>query len=399
MPRLYSYILTLLMTATGLILTTLAVALWLTQSLRFLELAVNGGAGLAEFLALVLFTLPNFLTVLLPIAAGVGIVFVYNKLLNDSELVVMRAVGISQWTLAQPALFLSIGIMLALMALHTYAQPSAKWQFTLQQEQLAAQFSDVLIRPGVFNSLGGNMTLYVREREERGVLHGIVFQDTRDPAKPVVIMAERGQLREGPQGPQVIVFNGVRQEETDQPGRLQQLSFDRYTIDLALFTKNAEQPIPEIGERTLWQLLFPAEPTDAETMRRYRAEAHSQLSQPLYGLAIPLSLLAILLTGEFNRRGQSKRVSFAFLMLIILEAATLGLSDAANRGWWGVTLMYAVPLTATAVSLLVLTGSLTRLLHRKPPPARGSDGDTGHTSGSTASSLGPRPTYAPQREG
>jgi len=84
MPRLYAYILNQLLTATGLILSTLAIALWLTQSLRFLELAVNGGAGLSEFMTLVLFTLPKFLTVLLPIAAGIGVIFVYNKLLNDS---------------------------------------------------------------------------------------------------------------------------------------------------------------------------------------------------------------------------------------------------------------------------------------------------------------------------
>ncbi|MEM6903290.1 MAG: LptF/LptG family permease, partial [Pseudomonadota bacterium] len=126
MPKLYGYILGQLLVATGLILTTLAVALWLTQSLRFLELAVNGGAGLTEFLALVLFTLPRFLTVLLPIAAGIGIVFVYNKLLNDSELVVMRAVGVSQWNLAQPGLLLSLLVLMVLLALHTYAQPSAK---------------------------------------------------------------------------------------------------------------------------------------------------------------------------------------------------------------------------------------------------------------------------------
>ena len=391
MPRLYSYILGQLMIASGLILTTLAVALWLTQSLRFLELAVNGGAGLTEFLALVLFTMPRFLTVLLPIAAGIGILFVYNKLLNDSELVVMRAVGISPWTLAQPALFLAFGITLILMALHTYAQPSAKWQFTQQQEQLAAQFSDILIRPGVFNTLGGDMTLYVRLREERGELQGIVFQDSRNPAAPVVIMAERGVLREGPQGPQVIVYNGVRQQATDVPGQLQQLSFDRYTIDLALFGPDDPQTTPDVGERTIWQLLFPSEPTDQDTLSRYRAEAHSQLSQPLYGLAIPLAMLAIMLTGEFNRRGQARRVSVAILALIVLEAGALGLSDAGMRGLGWVVAMYGVPMIATLLALLVLSGFSARFVTRKPPPPF--DETEPPDDHPRRPRLGPRPVY------
>lgn len=375
MPKLYWYILGQLLVATGLILTTLAVALWLTQSLRFLELAVNGGAGLTEFLALVLFTLPRFLTVLLPIAAGIGIVFVYNKLLNDSELVVMRAVGVSQWNLAQPGLFLALLVTLVLLALHTYAQPSAKWQFEQQQEELTAEFSDVLIRPGVFNTLGSDMTLYVRQREDRGELQGIVFEDGRNPDAPIIIMAERGVLREGPQGPQVVVFKGVRQEETAQPGRLQQLSFDRYTIDLSLFSKRAENPVPAFDERTIWQLLFPAEPTDAETMRRYIAEAHTQLSQPLYGLAIPLTLLAILLTGEFNRRGQTRRISVAVVALALLEAAALGLSDAGNRGWYGIIAMYGIPATATVMALLTLAGVHRKIAARRPPPLYSPDLD------------------------
>ncbi|MEO0392806.1 MAG: LptF/LptG family permease [Pseudomonadota bacterium] len=404
MPRLYSYILGQLIIATGLILSTLAIALWLTQSLRFLELAVNGGAGLTEFLALVLFTMPRFLTVLLPIAAGIGILFVYNKLLNDSELVVMRAVGISQWTLAQPALLLAFGITMILMALHTYAQPSAKWQFTQQQEELAAQFSDVLIRPGVFNSLGGDMTLYVRLREDRGELQGIVFQDARNPASPVVIMAERGVLREGPQGPQVIVYNGVRQEPTTVPGQLQQLSFDRYTIDLALFGQTEEEATPDIGERTIWQLWFPQEQVDQATRARYRAEAHSQLSQPLYGLAIPLAMLAIMLTGEFNRRGQARRVTFAIFTLIILEGGALSLSDAGMRGLGWVATMYGVPLISTCLAMLVLSGALNRFLSRRPPPPfdqseppadQGANGGPSGNHGPLRPALGPRPVYGP----
>ncbi|MEM6903764.1 MAG: LptF/LptG family permease, partial [Pseudomonadota bacterium] len=244
----------------------------------------------------------------------------------------------------------------------------AKWQFVQQQEELTAEFSDVLIRPGVFNTLGNDMTLYVRQREERGELQGIVFEDSRNPAAPILILAERGVLREGPQGPQVVVYNGVRQEETAQPGRLQQLSFDRYTIDLSLFSSRSENPVPAVGERTIWQLLFPDEPTDAETMQRYIAEAHAQLSQPLYGLAIPLTLLAILLTGEFNRRGQTRRISGAVVALAVLEAAALGLSDAGNRGWYGVIAMYGIPATATLAALLTLAGLHRYLIAKRPPP-------------------------------
>lgn len=407
MPKLYGYILNQLLTATGLILTTLAAALWLTQSLRFLELAVNGGAGLAEFMTLVLFTLPKFLTVLLPIAAGIGVMFVYNKLLNDSELVVMRAVGVSQWSLAQPAMLMALGAMLVLLALHTYAQPLSKWQFHQQQEQLTAHFSDVLIRPGVFNSLGRDKTLYVRERLDRGEMRGIVFHDGADPTKPVTIMAERGVLREGNEGPQVVVYNGTRQEPTASPGKLQQLSFERYVIDLAVFNKKSGNERPDIGERTLWQLLFPEPDTSDEDRRRYLAEANAQLSLPLYGLAIPIVLLAVLLTGEFSRRGQARRVFGAVCVMVALESGSLGFSDLGLHGWWGLSAMYGFPLLSVLIALMILAGRPAWLFRRPPPPmepdetgdtatsatARTAAGHSGFPGPALVSDVGPRPAY------
>ena len=66
--------------------------------------AVNGGAPLSLFLTLVILTMPGIVAVVLPIILFVAVAFVYNKLTVESELIVLRALGLSQWRLAQPAL-------------------------------------------------------------------------------------------------------------------------------------------------------------------------------------------------------------------------------------------------------------------------------------------------------
>ncbi len=85
----------------------LTALIWLTQSLRFVELVVNRGLSLGVFLDLTGLLIPSFVAVILPITTYVVIQFVYQRLAGDRELTVMRAAGLSPWALARPALMLA----------------------------------------------------------------------------------------------------------------------------------------------------------------------------------------------------------------------------------------------------------------------------------------------------
>ncbi|WP_421995167.1 LptF/LptG family permease [Roseococcus sp.] len=82
----------------------LAALVWLTQSLRFIELVLDRGLSIWVFLELTGLLLPSFFGVILPITAFVVTLFNYVRLSSDRELVVMRAAGLSNWQLAKPAL-------------------------------------------------------------------------------------------------------------------------------------------------------------------------------------------------------------------------------------------------------------------------------------------------------
>ena len=69
----------------------LSAAVWLAQSLRLVDLIVNRGLSIELFLYLALLILPRFLDIVLPIGAFIAVLFVFNRLTSESELVVMRA--------------------------------------------------------------------------------------------------------------------------------------------------------------------------------------------------------------------------------------------------------------------------------------------------------------------
>jgi lipopolysaccharide export system permease protein len=94
--------------ATIFVTLCLSAIIFLTQSLRFLELVIEAGASSTSFWILTLLALPRFFEVLVPIAFMGAVLFVYNRMSIDSELVVIRATGKSPLSLAKPVLILSI---------------------------------------------------------------------------------------------------------------------------------------------------------------------------------------------------------------------------------------------------------------------------------------------------
>ena len=83
------YIFKQILIATVFIVAILAVLVLLTQSLRYLDLVMNAGASGFSFWLITLLSLPSFLEVILPIGLVAAIMFVYHRLVMDSELFVL----------------------------------------------------------------------------------------------------------------------------------------------------------------------------------------------------------------------------------------------------------------------------------------------------------------------
>ena len=110
MKKLTKYISSQIFSGFLLVVFSLLAMLWLTQSLRFVEMVTNKGLPLRLFIELTTLLMPQLFVVLSPIAVFAAVLFVYNRLLSDRELVIMQASGISPMTNATGAVL--VGILL-----------------------------------------------------------------------------------------------------------------------------------------------------------------------------------------------------------------------------------------------------------------------------------------------
>ncbi len=330
-------------------------AVWLVQALRLIDLIVNRGLSVVVFLHLAILILPRFIDVVLPVAVFAAVLFVYNKLIAESELVVMRAAGLSPMALAGPALLTGIIGTILLYALSLYFLPAANRSFKDLQFEIRNRFVSVLIQDGVFNTISDRLMIYVKSRDANGELLSIVIYDDRQPAKPVTVFAERGAIANTPDGPRLLMANGTRQERDVSNGHVSTLSFEKYTLELSELNDAPGARNRNVDERYTSELLSSmGHDEEADWRHAVLVELNMRLAGPLTALAMAALPVACLLTGQFNRRGQTRRVLLAILIALVMEIVDIGLKNLAARSSVTVPLIYSNLALPVIVSLWLL---------------------------------------------
>ena len=233
MKIINQYLFWQLLGITVIVTLTLTGVIFLSQSLRFLELIIESGASGSIFMLLILLALPRFFEVIVPIALSIATLFLYNRMTTDSELVVMRSLGFSPGRIARPAIVLSILTSLLLMFMTTWAGPSASAKMQRLSKEVKAEYSSLIFREGVFNSVAKGVTIYIRKRNADGSLSGMLIHDARKKDEPAsTIVAKSGVIVSTENGQQVLVFDGIRQSYNPKSKALNKLQFARYSIDI-----------------------------------------------------------------------------------------------------------------------------------------------------------------------
>lgn len=368
--------------ATLVTTTIVTLVVWLTQALRLVELVLDRGAPVSMLMWMLLLTVPTFLGLILPLALTAAVIFVYYRLMMESELVVMRAGGMSNWQLARPALLMAIVLMLFSYGVTFVVAPDANRELAREQFLIKNDYALVLLRDGMFNRLSDGVTVYVRERIGTNELRGILLHDQSKPDKMSTLFAERGIIEqgnsEGMEGSsKLVLLNGLRQEKDARTGMLSELSFRQYAVDLSQFSADYNVRWKDPRERTLDELIHDDGPDQRPvTLGRLLAELNQRITTPLLAFAFPLLALVALLTAQINRRGLAKRLIVVALAVTLWQVLVMTSASMIPKQPMFIPVLYAVILTPAIGLLLALRiPAFFGPSHRKPEETPAYDND------------------------
>lgn len=330
--------------------------IWLSQSLRMLDVVINQSQSVGTFIYLTLLGLPQLMPLILPFAMFFAVLYALNRLYTESELVVMWAAGFSRWVVVWPILLIALAVTAMGYLFSLVVMPAGMREMKNRVFEIRADLVNTFVREGSFTNPIKGLTVYVSQNNPGGEIQGILVHDARNPKAIATYMAQSGLLANTPTGPRLIMNQGNAQWLEGGAGRLKILNFEKYVFDLSQFEKGQGARIPEVAERWLDELFYPDKTVPEKQRKKYIAEAHSRLSGPLYAMVFALIAVVALIGGNFNRRGYAGRIGLAFLAMFAARLPGFAFQQWTASNADMAILMYAWP-------ALWITGLLIVLVH------------------------------------
>ncbi|MBS0964809.1 LPS export ABC transporter permease LptF [Acetobacter okinawensis] len=341
---LHQLVIALLATTGGL-----AALIWLMQSLHFVSLVVDRGLSLRVFISLTSLLVPSFVAVVMPITTFAVCLFIYLRLAGDRELTVMRASGLSPLALARPGLICAVLSALIVFVLNMWIVPASYHAFRQYELQIRNKMAAFMLQEGVFTKVSDTMTVYIRSRDQNGILWGIMVEDDRQPDNHATILANHGNMITVDDIPRVVLYDGSRQVIDRKTGRLNMLVFQQDTMDLATAHQESQRA-RDSAEMSVSELLSPdPDEVAARDRGKFIVEGWRRLTSPLTCFSFAMVGLFAVLSGGFSRHGGITRPLVAILSVVGLLALTLLVQNLAGRN---VSLIPLIPLLAILPGLV-----------------------------------------------
>ena len=317
-----------------LVLASMTVLVWMTQSLRMMDMIVTKGVGVGVFLELTVLFVPYFLQILSPLALFAVVLFVLIRMQTDRELIVMQAVGMGPKDIMRPVFVLAVFLTIGSYLFSIFVVPMTHTQMREMKWKIRNDVSHLLLQEGQFNTIGKDLTLYIKERTHDGQVLGILAYEAKE--KKSVLSAKSGRLFQEPDGIRVEFYNGVRQEYQPQSQKFSIMKFDKYTMNFAE-TGNSVARKPDVREMPLRELYGKTKEDVGQNgplWRKHKVEMVKRLTYPLYNISFMFLVIFGVLSGHYNRRGQNRRIILTVGLAAIVQALTLAFEYAAAKNLW-----------------------------------------------------------------
>lgn len=208
-----TYFLICLIAFTGILLVL--------RMLKLSSLIINKGVELSQVVMVFLSIIPTFLEIAVPLSALLGVMLAFARFSGDSEIIVIRASGISLFQLIMPVALFGLLATILCLFISTELKPWGYRKLESTLFEIARNKSTAGLTAGIFNDLG-NITLYADAIDHAtGRLENVLIDDRRGDESQIII-AHHGQ----------ILSNSVKKTIVFRlyDGRIHELSDGKYVI-------------------------------------------------------------------------------------------------------------------------------------------------------------------------
>lgn len=328
---------------------------------KYLSKAATGELDADVLFSIMLYRLPGFLELILPLGLFLGFLLGYGRLYLESEMTVLEACGMSQKRLIAYSMgpALSTSLIVACLALYFSPMGASESNRIFDDQESRSELES--LTPGRFQqNKGSSRVTYTDSLTDEGKL-GLVFVADRNDSnnRLQITLAQGGTTETDPALEQrfLILEEGYRYEGIPGQGDYIELEFSEYGTEIERQNQEIRySKVEAIPTAELW----------ASDLPEHRAQLNWRLSLPV--LALVVTLLAVPLSRVNPRTGRFARLVPSILIYLVYLAILSNLRSKVADGDMGPWVIWFTHLLFAAFALnMILFGRFWNRLYNQIP--------------------------------
>lgn len=313
---LYSYLATEMLAPFFASFIIMNCVFFLVKLIPFLNFVLDLNIGFSDFIRLFSYLFPNIFLYSLPMAAMLGVTIGFARLSSDSEILALKASGISIYQILPPVIIVASMIALLTSYFSINLIPLSEIAMKQLTYQLLKEKINEGVKEHVFTEALGEVVVYIDKIDKStGDWQNVWVSDTRGVDNPIITMASTGSMTSNISNMMVSIT--LRSGSLHRPGNdtAQIVEFGQYQINIPLrlpasatTLKRTALSMKELHEEA--QLAK----TDLNK-RKYLIEAHKRLVLPVGCLIISLIGLPLGLQARPGKKAIGIQAGLAIFVL------------------------------------------------------------------------------------
>ncbi|WP_296763594.1 LPS export ABC transporter permease LptF [Sediminimonas sp.] len=357
MSRFDRYVLSQLMVLFGFFALVLVAVYWINRAVLLFDRMIGDGHSTGVVVELTVLTLPRVIALILPMAAFAGAAYVANRMIGESELVVMQASGFSPARIARPVLYYGLIVAVMMGALEHFLVPASTERLRQRETELSSNITAQLLSEGTFLHPTAGVTFFIREITPDGALRDVFLSDRRDPDITMTYTAAQAYLTRSDASTRLVMIDGLSQGHLRAADTLFTTHFSDFAYDISALIDTSADTGSKLDFLTTAKLLR----DPAAVMRatgtspgEYEAELQGRFNKSLLCIVAALIGFTTLMVGGFSRFGLWRQVIAAVGLLVAVKFIEGLIIDPVlrNAALWPLVYLPSATGLAIAVALL-----------------------------------------------
>lgn len=313
-----------------MILCVLTFVLLMGRILQLMDLMINKGVAVADIGKLILYLMPSFLTITIPVSLLISILIALGRLSRDNEIIVLKSSGLSLYQLLPPIVFVSLCAFIITAVTGFFLVPYGNFATKNLLFGMARQKASIGVKERVFNGDFAGLVLYAEELpSQEDFMRGVFISDNRTLKEPTTIIARRGYFVSDPDSMVVTLRlqDGSMHTVDADAGTYKKVDFTSYDINLDLSESiggGSGEIMKDSKEMSLTELISESRtPGLKETaLKEIIIELHKKFTLPF--ACIVFGIIGVPLGISKHRSGKSRGFVIGLMVIMIYYVLQIG---------------------------------------------------------------------------